>query len=60
LLFAIIRWPVLKRKRPIKAAVRGSQMANAYTLLMHTLASPCPVLALRAKAPSERSMMRLP
>ena len=29
-----------KRKRPLKAAVRYSQMANAYTLAKHTRATP--------------------
>ena len=60
LLFAIIRWPVFKRKRPVKAAARGSQIANAYTLLKQTLAIPCPNEAMRLNAPELRSKMRPP
>lgn len=32
LLFAIIRWPVPRRKAPLNVAIRGLQMANACTV----------------------------
>jgi hypothetical protein len=41
-----------QKKAALKAAVRGSQIANAYSFAKHTLATPCPGLAMRENARS--------
>lgn len=60
LLFAIIRWPVPKKSAPSSRKGRLGYFLEDHTLLMHTLASPCPNEAMRLNAPSLKSMMRLP
>jgi hypothetical protein len=48
------------KKKGAEAPWSTNVHANDHTLLMQTLATPCPKLAMCWKAPSERSMMRLP
>ena len=52
LLFAIIRWPVPKKKgAPSSRKGRLRYFLKNHTLAKHTLATPCPGLAMREKAP---------
>jgi len=54
--FSLQDQPVPRKKRPLWGARLNADYY--YAAVTHTLAIPCDGLAMRAKAPSERSMMR--